>query len=281
MKNYCNDLYRELKNQVQQIQHQYLIPVREAEAIYEAVNAVMLQLKEFILTHTFTDVEEEMDFFKHIKPRFEAEQVYYGELYYIRAKLPIKEEGVVQEYIKQLEFIQAYFHRHQFLYNYYRLGEESLDKSLFVRNAEKIPFIPDKPIVHRDARFATLGSYRFAKFMAFEHLQDYLNKEIKKIKHPPISVNDPKLKWTASKVALVELTYALKASNVFNHGKVSISDIAVYLEEMFQKDLSQYYRTFQEIRIRKSGRTTFIDALKLHLEKWMDNTDLNGKGEDS
>lgn len=280
MKDYCNQLYGELKGRAQQIQQRAPGMLKQSGAIYTEVNKVLLELKEHVLEKGFSDEGEEIEFFKQIKPRFEAEQIYYGELYYLGAKVPRTGEGRADEYRRQLDFVHAYFSRHHFLYTYYRLGETSLDRHLFLRKTGPVPFIPDRPMVNRDARFATLGSYRFAKFMAYEHLQDHLSREIKKILDPAGVSISSKLKWTAPKVALVELVYALKAANVFNHGKVSISDIAQCLEETFQKDLVQYYRTFQEIRIRKTGRTNFIDALKEHLEKWMDNTDLNGKGEE-
>ena len=88
------------------------------------------------------------------------------------------------------------------------------------------------------------------------------------------------MKWTSTKAALVELAYALKATGAINHGNASIRDIATHLERVFGQDLSQFYRTFQEIRIRKNSRTTFLDRLKEKLERWMDNTDLNSRGED-
>lgn len=44
-----------------------------------------------------------------------------------------------------------------------------------------------------------------------------------------------------------------------------LKQIATYFESVFNVSLGDYYRTFLEIRIRKSGRTNFIDDIKQKL----------------
>ena len=68
------------------------------------------------------------------------------------------------------------------------------------------------------------------------------------------------LKWTAPKAYLIELMYALDVTGCFNSGKVSLNKIAVYFEEVFNIDLSNYSRDFYEMRIR-NNRTPLLDML--------------------
>lgn len=82
-----------------------------------------------------------------------------------------------------------------------------------------------------------------------------------------------KLMWTGSKVALIELLYALQSEGVFNNGAVDLKDIAEYFEHIFEIDLGQYRRAFLEIRARKSERTKFITSLNETLLKRIDNAD--------
>jgi Asp-tRNA(Asn)/Glu-tRNA(Gln) amidotransferase C subunit len=86
---------------------------------------------------------------------------------------------------------------------------------------------------------------------------------------------NPKVKqtWTGSKVALIELLYALHTEGVFNNGTSDLKDIAEYFENVFNIDLGQYHRAFLEIRMRKSDQTKFLNALKEKLVKRMENTD--------
>lgn len=82
-----------------------------------------------------------------------------------------------------------------------------------------------------------------------------------------------KLTWTASKVALIELMYALHTEGAFNNGAVDLKEIAEYFEYVFEIDLGQYRRTFLEIRARKNDRTKFLATLNDSLQKRMDNQD--------
>jgi len=86
-----------------------------------------------------------------------------------------------------------------------------------------------------------------------------------------------KLLWTAPKAALIELLYSLHSAGVFNDSNAEIGQIARYLQTAFGVDLGNYYRAFQEIRIRKSGRTNFIDMLKKKLVERMDYSDDDSK----
>lgn len=77
------------------------------------------------------------------------------------------------------------------------------------------------------------------------------------------------LRWTASKVALVELMYALR--KCINHGKATIKEIAVCLQYIFQVDLGNYYDRLDNINLRQKEPAKFlhtlIDNLYEELEK--------------
>lgn len=70
------------------------------------------------------------------------------------------------------------------------------------------------------------------------------------------------LRWTASKVALVELIYALFCSNSLNDGDAEIREITKAFENLFSVDLGDVYHAFSEIRDRKIEPTKFLDLLK-------------------
>ncbi len=82
-----------------------------------------------------------------------------------------------------------------------------------------------------------------------------------------------KQKWTGSKVALVELIYALHAEGVFNNGSSDLKDVAEFFEHTLNVDLGQFHRTFLEIRMRKSDRTKFLNSLRDSVLKRMDEAD--------
>jgi hypothetical protein len=80
---------------------------------------------------------------------------------------------------------------------------------------------------------------------------------------------DSGLIFTAPKVCLIELGYALKAHGSFNNGNAPVNKIIRALEQMTSVDLGNTSRSFQEIRARKIGLTKYLDALKTSLTERM------------
>ncbi|NUY81919.1 RteC domain-containing protein [Flavobacterium sp. MAH-1] len=93
--------------------------------------------------------------------------------------------------------------------------------------------------------------------MASEKMRDYLYRDLSALKDGVFQNERPLLQWTAPKVALVELLYALHTEGVFNNGRATLHEIAGFMETAFKIELGQYHRVFFEIRARKNDRTRF------------------------
>ena len=72
--------------------------------------------------------------------------------------------------------------------------------------------------------------------------------------------------WSGSKTALVELIYALYASQYLNHGLSDLSTIVASFEDFFNVKLNGVYKKYGEIKARKGSRTKFLEKLILKLE---------------
>ena len=84
----------------------------------------------------------------------------------------------------------------------------------------------------------------------------------------------PKLKWTGSIVAWVELIYALHASGHINNGKVSLKKIFAVMGESFGFEVEEFSRVFIDIKNRVKGdRTAFLEELKQALIRIMEEAD--------
>ena len=75
------------------------------------------------------------------------------------------------------------------------------------------------------------------------------------------------LVFTAPKVYLTELGYAMKAHGSFNNGNAPVSKILIGLGKMANVDLGNTSRTFQQILTRKEGYTKYLDSLKFSLQE--------------
>ncbi|UCS92180.1 RteC domain-containing protein [Echinicola marina] len=273
MKEFCNTKYEEMMAQIRKIQDSRYPPIKEGEVGFTTVNRFMSELKAYILEMGFDDKESEIAFFKETKPRFEAHQIFFRECFLIQNSLLNNDENRRVELQQQLTVIKKHFRKHHFLYSYFRLEKSTLDHWLFLRNVQEIPFITHRSIIHMDTRFETIGSYRFAKFLAYERLKKEIERFLEKDNNP-IHLNDrPLIQWTGQKVQLVELLYALKVAGVFNNGQAELKSLAESLEKMFGVQIGDVYRIFQEIRLRKKGRTVFLDSLKEKLESYMEQAE--------
>lgn len=254
-------------------------PIEVCEkAIAITLNSIE-SLKTLIQKHKFKSDNEEIIFFKEIKPQFTSKLIYYNKIYRIETKKPHGGQRIVKKYYKnELQKLKLFFDNELEFYRYFRTGSNYLDYKYFVRGNLDIKLNLNSFYFESDTSFTTTHSYKVAKIIAHDLLQVYLEDRLLAIdnKRPKEkSQVNPKVRqiWTGSKVALIELLYALHSEGVLNNGASDLKDVAAYLEYVFDIDLGQYHRTFLEIRIRKSDRTKFLTALKESLVKRMDDTD--------
>ena len=65
----------------------------------------------------------------------------------------------------------------------------------------------------------------------------------------------------------------MHSEKVLNNGTSDIKETAEYFEKIFNIDLGDYYRTFLEIRMRKTNKTKFLNSLTDSLIKKMEEAD--------
>ena len=242
-------------------------PIQRSEnAVNIIINAVE-KLKIIFEKEKTKSQEQEIDFFKNIKPKFTSKLIYYNAIYKIETKKPHGGERIVKKYINnELEKLKRYFDSNLDFYRYYRTGSNYLDVKYFTRGKFDIKLALDSFYFEADHSFSTSHDFKVAKIMAHDLIQVYLEDMLLMIENKEPrekSQVNHKLKqnWTGSKVALTELLYALHTEGVFNNGTSDLKDIAEYFENIFNIDLGQYHRAFLEIRMRKSDQTKFLNSL--------------------
>ena len=252
--------------------------VRSENAINTIVNSIE-KLKIVFEKEKNKSEDAEIDFFKNIKPKFTSKLIYYNAIYKIETKNPHGGERIIKRYLNnELEKLKRYFDSNLDFYRYYRTGSNYLDHKYFTRGKFDIKLALDSFYFEADRTFSTSHDFKVAKILAHDLVQVYLEDKLlaisnKGFKEKPQQNQNAKLTWTAPKVALIELLYALQSEKVFNNGTTDLKEIAEYLEDIFNVDLGQYRRTFLEIRVRKTERTKFLNTLKDTLERRMNNSD--------
>lgn len=280
MKLFSELLMQELDSQLQTIHSKTDNPFTYAELAIKIVIPAFEKLKTEFLKYTFENKTEEINFFRESKPQFASKLIYYNEIYNIETNKPFGSKKAIRKYYN-LEIIklQSFFNENTEFYRYFRTGNRSLDNKYFLRGRQDIRYTLDSFYFQADHRFSTSHDYKVAKILANEKIKAYIENEISKLEHKTehkVEIQNTKIqKWTGSKVALIELIYALHTEGVFNHGNSELKEVTSFFETAFNIDLGQFNRAFLEIRTRKSERTKFLNTLKEKLILRMDDADEN------
>lgn len=234
-------------------------------------------LREKIMSYDFPSPEEEIYFFKVLKPRFVSKLIYYNEIFKIEIKRPYGGQKALRDYYREkLVSLKRYFDDHQNFYSYHRTGSTHLDHKYFLRHQHDFRLLPSSHFFVMDSKSSTSHGYILAEVLANKQIELFLEKQLQGIsdsKNKQLESTTSKLQWTGSKSALIELIYALNISGSFNHGNVDIKLIAGIFERMFNVELGDIYRTYHSIRFRKKNRSQFLENLRDVLIQHMDDQD--------
>jgi len=259
-------LHRELIARINEMVSEKDTLIR-TERIVTEISNVLFQLKELIRQQGFVDEQEEIQFYKQIKPKFHALYIYHATVFSVESDRPLASKKAAKRYFhNELRRIDNFFYHNADLYKYYRSGKTHLDKEYFTRGQGFNGFVIDivTPIIDRE--FCTLHSIKIAFLIAYQQLRQYFQDAMLEIENPvktPVfATQQPEMNWTDSKTGLIELGYALHAAGSFNNGKADLKQINDYLQTVFHVDLGNTSRTFQEILARKRGYTAFLDRLR-------------------
>lgn len=233
----------------------------------------MAKLKNYISSYSFEGVEDEIHFFKFVKPQFYSKYIYFINVYKFIMQTPAGGEDILKEYINyELADIKRFFDHNQAFYQYYRSGASQMDQFYFTRGGFDVHV--DLEEFEEDEQYSTSHDYKLSKIIANERYQDFLNLQLQKIlEHsgePQGTGIQLPLTWTFNKTDLVELIYALVALGVFNNGNIEIKAVVSFFQTIFQVDLGSYYHKYTDITKRKKERTPFLDKLKLALLRRID-----------
>ena len=280
MKNYSNSVMAELESQLKTTHSNEDNLIQSSQQAIKATIASLELLKSFFKKHNFTSKSEEIEFFKDIKPQLASKLIFYNEIYNIEISKPFGSYKTIRKhYNKELSKLKIFFDENLEFYKYYRTGNTCLDKKYFLRRKHDIRMKLDSTYFQSDYDFTTSHDFKVAKIIANDNIQVYLETNLKKYQNvnqenQHTETKHKGLRWTGSKVALVELMYALQAEGVLNNGNLSLNDIAKNIELAFNLDIGQFNRIYLEIRNRKTmEKTNFLNSLKDNLIKRMDEAD--------
>lgn len=238
------------------------------------------ELRGFIHQYTFQDTNEEIIFFKDIKPFILSKLIYFNDIYLLELRKPNGCKEVLKEYYKKKQTaITEFCNANLDFYQYYRSKSTHLDRYYFLRGHENYKLCHNCGMFDKDPLFSTCCDHKVARMLAYDILEIYLQQRLQEVeRHEVIEISQTSLpnnpfQWTSTKIAAIELGYAIYAAGVLNNGNADIKEIMTYIEASFKIDLGDYYRTYLTMRERKKDKTSFLTTLINKLLQKMDEDD--------
>lgn len=243
-----------------------------ADKAAKDITKVLRAFRTRIRKEGFKTQDEEIHFFKYIKPKIQAYLIFYS----IQQEIETGKLHMCDDELKDLIEKKMRMFRHIMKQNidfvkYYNSGMEHLDNLYFIRET-RVPVISRHTTsMLIDPEFNTSHDQIAADILAFQLFKKYYAVSPDKL--PPFHFPQPKLKWTAGKLDLVELIYALHASGAINHGAADLKEIQESFELIFKCKIDDLYRSFHDIANRKKEQVKFVNRFEEFLINRIDEVD--------
>ncbi|MET0570459.1 MAG: RteC domain-containing protein [Pedobacter agri] len=259
------------------------LPLQQLREVVVLVNKQLAALRLEMETRGFGSEQEEIDFFKLVKPGIRCWLLYAADRFAIDLACPVGVKSKQMDYfLNELDYVQRSLDRFPLHYAYFRQEMSELDRVYFLRGSHG-----DVPTcqLSDDPEFSTPCDYLWAKFIAGNQVIEYLvgkigaldnvlevkNDDAAVVVTKPVVVS---LRWTGEKVHLIELCYALFFSGQIDNGKLGVMEFFAKVGAFFEIDMGIPKRGFEDLKSRKRlSRTHFLEVLQKGLEEKFDAAD--------
>jgi RteC protein. len=263
---FTSRLKKEVDAEIERIEHTEVSSMRKSLEASRVLREAYSQLKAFVLSYTFPSEEEEILFFKEIKPRLCFRIIYYRKLYNVEMDRPAGTEKQ-REYLNDLlNGINKYNSKRLDFIRYYRSGSSHLDSLYFLRGQTDTEQYMETFSHEFDPNFTTNCDFKVAKILSNDMLSDYLMREIEVLSDNnnlimgSFGFPATKLTWKGTKAELQEQILSWDSDSTF--GDVPFTQLHSYIQNVFNIQLDSHLsRILDDLKTRNTP-TPFLDKLK-------------------
>ncbi len=269
----ASQLWTDLQKKNHHLELEKSDPLEFAQFALRETDEAIRTLKSWIIIHDFDCWENEITFFKHLKPKFIAKFMYYSKVVKLLSSIPAS-GSKFKKRLLDLEFdhLQYFAIENNEFISYFRRQATYLDRKYFLRYQYDLDVKLAMDLHSYDERFATSHDHLIATLLANDEFELFLKIQLLQLKEITVSevTSQNTLYWTASKAALTELIFALHHTNCFNGGNSDLAQAVRWFENKLEIDLGNYHKSIQEIRNRKSPNTKFLHLLTENLKAYFE-----------
>lgn len=225
------------------------------------IQKTLSSFREQIRTNGFRRDEDEIYFFRNIKPKIHAYLIFFSIVSELEvAKYHKSDEELSNLIDKKLRMFRHIQGEYIDFVTYYMEGMTHLDRQYFLRPTDLIKFTRHSATMMVDPEFSTTYDIVAADIIAHQMLKKHFfpDKDNLKTKMPTA----PKMKWTMTKSDFIEFVYGLQASKAVNYGDVEIIELCQALQSIFKIQIDDPYRIFIDLCNRKTAPVKFIPKME-------------------
>lgn len=268
----------QIQHQEDKLSSQMMQTSEEAYKMTLFLKEMLFNIKAKVLQDRFTNEQQEIDFFRNIKPQILGKLIFYNKVFRIETTCPVSNGKIHQSYYENLlKTLKSEYKEsicNEDFYRYYRAGRTDRDHTYFRLGQINYHDGLKSGVFEIDLSFSTYYDNKIAHIIANELLYTYMLTKISPEENPDTILQNldanKDMSWTNSQNALIELIYALYASNSIAYGKIGIRKLALIFQVLFRTPLNDIHHSFHRMKTRAGSRTAFLDQLKISLEEYMD-----------
>lgn len=265
MNTYCLPFFQELERDFEVRKNTCSNSIEHSQEMIYFLEKKLKEINQWVKTFCFSTEIDEIHFFKELKPSLVSKILYYKHILKIESTLPSGKKCKRKHYLKALNKASQLRKENREFYEYFRCRATYSDSDYFIRRPYKDIMRCHSMQLYFDSKLSTSHDYEVANLISADMLINYLENKIDELDNHngTIQYSQPiNYSWSGTKIDLVELIYALKYSNLINNGNVDVKELATHIGKIFNIELDDsIYRIYQDIKIRKTVRTKFLNSL--------------------
>lgn len=156
--------------------------MEKIEACFKCSLDYWARIKQLVKKHDFPTAEEEIYFFKKVKPLFTARIEYYTHRYHALLFMPVNDLQDLRRFWKwELRKIERFYENNEAFCRYMREGASDKDNEYFVRAANHAAPLLQGRLHDLDPETATSHDYLVTMIAAYELYGGFVQEEIRNL----------------------------------------------------------------------------------------------------
>ncbi|MEP7375998.1 MAG: RteC domain-containing protein [Chitinophagaceae bacterium] len=177
MKERCLSLYQSLLNDIKTLKGKFQCPKKEIEQCFIIGNQYWAIIRHDAANYEFENSEEEIFFFKELKPLFTAQVEFYSLFYHLHLfKSEVFDPARIKVFLsREVLRLEKFIAERRDFYDYYKAGRTDKDEVFFTRKKNNFN---NQVVYELEARTVSSHDPLISSLLALERYNKYVRNEL-------------------------------------------------------------------------------------------------------